>query len=51
MQGILDSIVDWLKGVLTDCIMDNLSGMFDQINTEIGEVASNVGTVNADLRM
>ena len=46
-QGILDSIVEWLKELLIDCIMDNLTGMFDQINTEIGEVAANVGTTPA----
>lgn len=47
IQGILDSIVDWLKSILINCIMDNLNGMFDQINSEIGEVASNVGTTPA----
>ena len=46
-QGILDSIVDWLKELLIEVIMDNLTGMFDQINTEIGEVAANVGTTPA----
>ena len=30
--------------MLRDCIMGNLDGMFDQINTEVGEVAVNVGT-------
>lgn len=47
IQGILDSIIDWLKSILINCIMDNLNGMFDQINSEIGEVASNVGTTPA----
>ena len=46
-QGILDSIVEWLKELLIGCIMNNLTGMFDQINTEIGEVAANVGTTPA----
>ena len=36
VQSILDSIVDWLKGILIDCIMDNLNGMFDQINSQVG---------------
>ena len=31
-------------GILKECIMGNLNGMFDQINTEVGEVAANVGT-------
>ena len=34
-------------GILKDCIMGNLNGMFDQINTEVGEVAANVGTTPA----
>ena len=33
--------------VLRDCILGNLNGMFDQINTEVGEVAANVGTTPA----
>lgn len=47
IQGILDSIVEWFKEVLIDCIMCNLNGMFDQINAQIGEVAANVGTTPA----
>ena len=34
-------------GILRECIMGNLNGMFDQINTEVGEVAANVGTTPA----
>lgn len=44
MLNILDIILDWIKQMLRDCIMGNLDGMFDQINTEVGEVAGNVGT-------
>ena len=44
MLNILDIILDWIKQMLRDCIMGNLDGMFDQINTEVGEVAVNVGT-------
>ena len=47
MLNILDIITDWIKGILRDCIMGNLDGMFDQINSEIGEVAANVGTTPA----
>ena len=47
MLNILDIITDWIKGILKDCIMGNLDGMFDQINSEVGEVAANVGTTPA----
>ena len=48
MLNILDTILDWIKSILTDCITDNLSGMFDQINTEVGAVAGTVGQTPAD---
>ena len=47
MLNILDIITDWIKGILRACIMGNLDGMFDQINSEVGEVAANVGTTPA----
>ena len=47
MLNILDIITDWINGILRDCIMGNLDGMFDQINSEVGEVAANVGTTPA----
>ena len=43
MLNILDTIQEWLKSILIECIMGNLSGMFDQINTQVGEVAAEVG--------
>ena len=33
--------------ILRECIMGNLNGLFDQINSEVGEVAANVGTTPA----
>lgn len=47
MLNILDIITDWIKGILRACIMGNLDGMFDQINSEVREVAANVGTTPA----
>ena len=47
MLNILDIIQDWIKEVLRNCIMGNLEGMFDQINSQVGEVAANVGTTPA----
>ena len=37
-------IGDWIKGILIDGIMDNLSGLFSTVNTKVGEIASDVGT-------
>ena len=47
MLNILDTIQEWIMSILRECIIGNLSGMFDQINTEVGEVAANVGTTPA----
>lgn len=47
MLNVLDSIQEWMMEVLRECIISNLSGLFDQINTEVGEVAANVGTTPA----
>ena len=48
MLNILETILDWTKNILTECITDNLNGMFDQINTEVGAVAGTVGQTLAD---
>ena len=36
-------IGDWIKGILIDGIMGNLSGLFSTVNTKVGEIASDVG--------
>ena len=47
MDAILQQIADWLKGLLVDGIMNNLSGMFDAVNQQVGDVASQVGRTPA----
>ena len=47
MDAILQQIADWLKGMLIDGIMNNLSGMFDAVNQQVGDVASQVGMTPA----
>lgn len=47
MFDILGSIEDWFRGILIGCIMDNLRGMFDQINSEVGKIAGDVGKTPA----
>ena len=39
MGGILDKLDEWLRGLLTESILGNLSGMFDTVNTKVGEIA------------
>ena len=47
MDFIIDAIVEWLKGLLVDGIMGNLSGLFDNVNAQVGEIAVQVGTTPA----
>ena len=43
MGMILDSIAEWLKEVLVGGIVSNLSGMFDSVNQQVGDIAGQVG--------
>lgn len=43
MQSILDKLAEWLKEPLISGILGNLSGMFDTVNTKVGEIAGEVG--------
>ena len=47
MQSILDQITEWLKEMLISGIMGNLSGMFDSVNQQVGEIAGDVGMTPA----
>jgi len=41
--GLFDSISDWFRGILADGITTNFTGMFDEVNTKVGEIAGQVG--------
>ena len=43
MLNILDQIGQWIKEFLIECITGNLSGLFDQVNQAVGDVAADVG--------
>ena len=43
MGMVLDSIAEWLKEILVSGIIGNLSGMFDSVNQQVGEIAGQVG--------
>ena len=47
MQTIIDKITEWLKSILSAGIKENLSGMFDSVNSQIGEIAGEVGKTPA----
>ena len=53
MSSLFNMIADWFKGLLIDGITSNFSGMFDAINTKVGEIATQVGQTpqgwNADI--
>lgn len=48
MQSILEQITDWLKSMIVSGIMGNLSGMFDSVNQQVGQIAGDVGTTPAN---
>ena len=49
MQSILEQITDWLKSMIISGIMGNLSGMFDSVNQQVGQIAGDVGTTPVNL--
>lgn len=48
MQSIFDQLVDWLKEMLVSAIMTNMQGLFDSVNNEVSQVASQIGTSPAN---
>ena len=47
MGSILDQVTDWLREMLISGIMGNLTGMFDSVNQQVGEIATEVATTPA----
>ena len=47
MGALFESIGEWLKALLIDGIMGNLSSMFDSVNQEVGMIATEVGKTPA----
>ena len=44
---IFDAIQEWFQELLIDGIISNLTGMFDTLNTKVGEIAGEVGMTPA----
>ena len=47
MFGLFDSIAEWFRGILIEGIIANFTGMFDEVNTKVGDIASQVGQTPA----
>lgn len=47
MDMIMNAIKDWLREILVSGILSNLSGLFEQVNAKVGEIAGEVGTTPA----
>jgi len=44
LTAIIDAIVEWIKGILIAGISANLSNLFGDVNTRVGEIAAQVGS-------
>ena len=44
MDTIIQAIEDWFREILTEGITTNLTGLFDQVNEKVGEIAGQVGS-------
>jgi len=44
---IWQQIEEWFRGILTDGIIANLTGLFDNVNTEVAQIAGELGTTPA----
>lgn len=48
MDSIFEQIGDWIKEILVSGIMGNLTGLFDSVNSRVGEIATDVGMTPAN---
>ena len=44
MDYIFDKFTDWIKNLLVSGIMNNLSGLFDNVNTRVADIGTQVGS-------
>ena len=47
MDYVINSITEWLKNLLTSSILGNLEGLFNDVNNQVGNIATQVGTTPA----
>ncbi len=48
MERIFEQMTSWIKGWIVDALMVLLEGMFDSVNDQVGQVASEVATSPAN---
>lgn len=48
MGTIFEQITDWIREMLVSGIMGNLTGLFEAVNSQVGEVAADVGMTPAN---
>ena len=48
MDRIFEQMTSWLKDWIVDGLMSLLTGVFDSVNTQVGNVAIEVATSPAD---
>ena len=48
MEDVLQQLGTWMKGILVNGIMTQLTGLFDSVNTQVGDIATQVGTTPAN---
>ena len=51
MFGLFDSIANWFRGLLIDGIMFNFTGMFNDMNARVNDIADQVGQTPAGWKL
>ena len=48
MEDVLQQLGTWMKVILVNGIMTQLRGLFDSVNAQVGDIATQVGTTPAN---
>jgi hypothetical protein len=48
VNAIKDAIAEWIRQMLTEGIIANFTGMFDEVNAKVGEIAGQAGATPQD---
>ena len=50
MEALLEKITEWMKELLVSASVNSLTGLFDSVNDQVGQVAVEVGTSPASFQ-